>query len=110
MGDVTHPDAEQVLAGLDNVTLICAVLFLFYIFIFLYIWLNERNKRKTMTHRFQQGLDKDERANYLREKNRQRRERLERMQQGQNGQYRGMEMHVQQNNQLNGAQFLSEGM
>ena len=63
-----------------------------------------------MTHRFQQGLDKEERANYLREKNRQRRMQLMAA-----GQYQGMEMHVQQNriqpvnDDLNN-QFLSEGM
>ncbi len=127
--DVTLPDAEAVLAGLDNVAfvyIVCGLLIVFYLFTCFYIWCNERRKRATLTVNFQKGSDREQRIKYLREKNKQR--RLELQQQGafdhlqqaqaqgqyaQNGNYHNMDVHVQQNMVQNNPhidpQLLSEG-
>merc|ERR1712154_40532 len=76
----TLPDAEQVLAELDNISfiyIVCGALVLFYVFICGYIWCNERRKRQKLEMNFKNGSDREQRIEYLRAKNQERKRRLQ---------------------------------
>eukprot|EP01083_Nonionella_stella_P153268 492199_1 len=92
---VTVKQAGAVFSSLNNLSLmyiVCSVLFVFYMFIGCYIWMNERRKRKEMTHMFQKEMDKDERREYLRQKNLQRRMQIQ-QEMGVYGGYGGYDGH-----------------